>query len=58
MRAHTMDYRNLARLTRKGDFMNIVNIETAKECADKFFSAQDVYPSREIPTVREFFSKV
>lgn len=58
LRCHNADYRQLTRATREGDYMNIVDMDTAKVNAKKFFSASDVYPSNEIPAIREFFSKV
>ena len=55
---HTKDYRNLAHLSKKGEFLNIVKKETADDFARKFFGAMNVYPSKEMPVVREHFHNI
>ena len=55
---HTEDYLKLTKLTKEGEFLNIVTKETANHYAKQFFGAMNVYPSKEIPVVRERFHNI
>ena len=55
LRMHTSDYRQLTKLTREGDYLNIVKKESADKVAKQFFSVMNVYPTEEMPVVREHF---
>ena len=55
---HTQDYKKLTNLTKEGEFLNIVEKATADHYAKQFFGAMNVYPSKEIPVVRERFHNI
>lgn len=57
---HAQDYKEISELTKRGNFLNIVNKGEVKnqQAADKFFSAMDVYPSEQIPVVKELFQNI
>ena len=57
-KAHAQHYRKLCHLSRKGDFLNVVNRDSAEPLAEKFLSAMDVYQSQEIPIIREYFQNI
>ena len=54
---HTSDYKNLASMTREGEFLNIVakDKDKADSLANQFFGAMNVYSSKDAPIVREHF---
>ena len=54
-KAHVPHYRKLCHASRQGDFLNVVDRDSAEPLAEKFLSAMDVYQSQEIPIIREYF---
>ena len=57
---HNQEYKNLAMLTKRGNFLNIVSTDEKiqQKNATKFFSAMDVYPTDEVPVIREYFQNI
>ena len=55
---HGKQYEDLTRLTKRGVYTNITNLETADKNASKFFAAMDVYSSSELPVIRERFRNI
>lgn len=55
LKMHVHEYDNLTHLTSEGNYVNIVDIEKADTIANQFLSSMDVYPSSELPVIKEFF---
>ena len=52
---HVDSYIELAKSTKEGVYLNIVNMETADTNASRLFRGMDVYPSKGITFIRERF---
>ena len=55
---HSKDYNELSHLTKEGLYVNIVNKEAADSVAERFFSSMDVYPTKKLSHMREFFGGI
>ena len=52
------DYQHLAGSTSEGSYINIVDVDKADIVAGQFFSNMDVYPSNDMPVIKEFFQTI
>ena len=53
LKAHSVNYKELAMATPEGVFMNLVDRGTSTKLLAKFKSTMDVYPSNEHPLINE-----
>ena len=49
------DYQLLAASTSEGNYINIVDVDKADIVSGQFLSSMDVYPSNDMPVIKEFF---
>jgi len=58
LRMHAPDYKALVDKTSEGTFMNIVNKSTADHSLNQLTASMDVYPSTEMPIIKELFQTI
>jgi hypothetical protein len=49
------DYLELTKMTHQGIFLNIVDKRTGPPLSELFYSQMNVYPSKKLPIIREYF---
>ena len=52
------DYQLLATSTSEGNYINIVDVDKADIVAGQFLANMDVYPSTDMPVIKEFFQTI
>ena len=52
------DYQLLAASTSEGNYINIVDVDKADIVAGQFLANMDVYPSNDMPVIKEFFQTI
>ena len=49
------DYLELTKMTHQGIFLNIVDRRSGAALSELFYSQMNVYPSKKLPIIREYF---
>lgn len=49
------DYQEVTKMTHQGTFLNVVDKRKAPALTRRFYSQMDVFPSKKLPVIREYF---